>query len=146
MDLMFSIEVKVKLMHLSLVSDSNQLKTNQKYYSYLVVITIFQLKTFQKMLLLSILVALVIKEHNMQMLFYQLQHTLKEVVLMVMLYLLQLIHKVEYNQDLRLLNHQDILEMLGKLLEHFHNNVVFHFITTVLINFVIEFINQVHIY
>lgn len=139
MDLMFSIEVKVKLMHLSLVSDSNQLKTNQKYYSYLVVITIFQLKTFQKMLLLSILVALVIKEHNMQMLFYQLQHTLKEVVLM-------LIHKVEYNQDLRLLNHQDILEMLGKLLEHFHNNVVFHFITTVLINFVIEFINQVHIY
>lgn len=87
MDLMFSIEVKVKLMHLSLVSDSNQLKTNQKYYSYLVVITIFQLKTFQKMLLLSILVALVIKEHNMQMLFYQLQHTLKEVVLMVMLYI-----------------------------------------------------------
>lgn len=139
MDLMFSIEVKVKLMHLSLVSDSNQLKTNQKYYSYLVVITIFQLKTFQRMLLLFILVALVIKEHNMQMLFYQLQHTLKEVVLM-------LIHKVEYNQDLRLLNHQDILEMLGKLLEHFHNNVVFHFITTVLINFVIEFINQVHIY
>lgn len=86
MVLIFFTEVKEKLMLQSLEFNLSQSNSNPKLFSCQDVIIIFQLKIFQKMLLLFILVVLETKELSLLMLFYLLQHLHKLQGLLVRFY------------------------------------------------------------